>query len=276
MDLRGTIRLLIEELGTGLTFSQLFVKIQERFPGAEKNECRNVTKEILDSAHESNPNPSTTKKRDVSPPKKRVVRRASIEDYISEGDSSTEKRLSKKAPERKKQKATASSSDSSEESGKTSKSNKLTGGWQMGSDKNPYMEITKGLRVGLSEFKKLRYIDIRKWIGDKPTPKGIRINTAQWSLLCQKKNLLSQFTGTLGPEWQKGEEADQQFVELGDPLTRATVGSPFKGTFYLNLRKHYEKDGKILPTKKGIALTEADWQALCRNMVAIEAKCQNV
>ena len=44
-------------------------------------------------------------------------------------------------------------------------------------------------------------------------------------------------------------------------MKRVTV-SKFKGRSYVNVREYYEKDGKTLPGKKGIALNEETWGKL--------------
>ncbi len=38
--------------------------------------------------------------------------------------------------------------------------------------------------------------------------------------------------------------------------------SEFKGKHYVNVREMYEKDGKLLPTPKGLSMNEQAWSAL--------------
>jgi hypothetical protein len=49
----------------------------------------------------------------------------------------------------------------------------------------------------------------------------------------------------------------------------------FKGKSYVNIREYYEKDGKMLPSKKGIALDDIAWRILRENMEAIDQEFQN-
>lgn len=52
------------------------------------------------------------------------------------------------------------------------------------------------------------------------------------------------------------------YWELSDKK-RVTVNT-FKRKIYINIREYYEKDGKLLPGSKGIALNEQMWQNLKR------------
>jgi hypothetical protein len=47
--------------------------------------------------------------------------------------------------------------------------------------------------------------------------------------------------------------------------------STFKGTTYVNLREYFEKDGKTLPTKKGITLNLDAWNNLKKLIADINA-----
>jgi len=48
---------------------------------------------------------------------------------------------------------------------------------------------------------------------------------------------------------------------LKNKYARATLGR-WKGTPRLNLRKYYEKDSTMYPTKQGVTLSLKEWQML--------------
>jgi hypothetical protein len=48
--------------------------------------------------------------------------------------------------------------------------------------------------------------------------------------------------------------------------------SQFKGNVYVDIREYYEKDGELLPGKKGIALKPAEFEALCHAIGEIKVK----
>jgi len=50
----------------------------------------------------------------------------------------------------------------------------------------------------------------------------------------------------------------------------------FKGRAYVNMREFYEKDGQMLPTKKGVALDINAWQVLKDNMQLIDKELSGV
>lgn len=50
---------------------------------------------------------------------------------------------------------------------------------------------------------------------------------------------------------------------------RVTI-QDFRGKTLVSIREYYKKDGKELPTSKGISLTEEQWSAFKKNMPAIE------
>ncbi|KFB37805.1 p31A, putative [Anopheles sinensis] len=64
------------------------------------------------------------------------------------------------------------------------------------------------------------------------------------------------------------KEAGEEGFSLNGNKRRVTV-SEFKGRVYVNIREYYEKDGKMLPGKKGISLTVPEWKKLQEHTDAI-------
>eukprot|EP00198_Chlamydomonas_reinhardtii_P013533 XP_001702870.1 predicted protein [Chlamydomonas reinhardtii] len=80
------------------------------------------------------------------------------------------------------------------------------------------------------------------------------------------------------------EEAAEQEEKDGEdaPTQKGLSMDPGQGTYYLGLREYYEKDGQLLPGKKGkdgqklpgkkgIALAPADWATMCAALPAISS-----
>ncbi|KAJ4711866.1 RNA polymerase II transcriptional coactivator KELP [Melia azedarach] len=82
-------------------------------------------------------------------------------------------------------------------------------------------------------------------------------------------------------EEQEEEEEDAkndnlEYDDEGNPIIcklsdkrRVTI-QDFRGRTLVSIREYYRKDGKELPSAKGIALTEEQWAALKKNVPAIE------
>lgn len=74
------------------------------------------------------------------------------------------------------------------------------------------------------------------------------------------------------------EESDTlQPAKERDDLAVITLSSKkfakvrkFAGKTYVDFREYYEKDGKMLPGKKGLMLNKAEWQNIKRNLAAID------
>lgn len=53
-------------------------------------------------------------------------------------------------------------------------------------------------------------------------------------------------------------------------LTKAIVvvaKREFKGTTYIDVRKHFDEDGELKPTKSGITINPADWKQFVEELV---------
>ncbi|CAD5124135.1 DgyrCDS12436 [Dimorphilus gyrociliatus] len=67
------------------------------------------------------------------------------------------------------------------------------------------------------------------------------------------------------PDDGKVQLAAKKFVSI----------SEFRSRKYVDIREYYEKDGKTLPGKKGIALDEAAWNKLKDNISVIDEMFKN-
>ncbi|KAI9108479.1 hypothetical protein K1719_020670 [Acacia pycnantha] len=75
---------------------------------------------------------------------------------------------------------------------------------------------------------------------------------------------------------------DQEYDDEGNPIIcklsaqrRVTI-QEFRGKTLVSIREYYRKDGKELPSSKGISLTEEQWSALRKNIPAIEKAIQKL
>lgn len=73
------------------------------------------------------------------------------------------------------------------------------------------------------------------------------------------------------PVWKTGENGERYIALSKNKRISITC---FKGKSYVNIREYYEKDGKLLPTKKGIALDDIAWRLLKENVEAIDGEFQ--
>ncbi|KAF9616407.1 hypothetical protein IFM89_029661 [Coptis chinensis] len=116
----------------------------------------------------------------------------------------------------------------------------------------------------MTEFK------VRKMAGDKlgfdlssPEPKKFVRQVVESFLLSQQQA-------------QEEEEEEEPVVE--EPLSnkrRVTI-QDFRGKTLVSIREYYEKDGKQLPSSKGISLTAEQWSTFRKAVPTIEESIKKV
>ncbi|WBW71793.1 transcription coactivator PC4 [Schizosaccharomyces osmophilus] len=67
-----------------------------------------------------------------------------------------------------------------------------------------------------------------------------------------------------GSKKQKTENSKEAHWKLNDSGKKRVTLSEFRGTTYVHIREYYEKDGEMLPGKKGIALNPNEWMQFKR------------
>ncbi|XP_057415367.1 RNA polymerase II transcriptional coactivator KELP [Lotus japonicus] len=73
-----------------------------------------------------------------------------------------------------------------------------------------------------------------------------------------------------------GVTQDKEFDDDGDLIIcklsekRKVTIQDFRGKTLVSIREYYRKDGKDLPTSKGISLTEEQWSTFKKNVPAVE------
>ncbi|KAL2635166.1 hypothetical protein R1flu_006645 [Riccia fluitans] len=70
-------------------------------------------------------------------------------------------------------------------------------------------------------------------------------------------------------KFERNENGDIVVCQLG-PKRSVTV-QKFQGKLLVSVREYYEKDGKLLPTPKGISLSVDQWEALKRGIPDVNA-----
>ncbi|KAK1399784.1 RNA polymerase II transcriptional coactivator KELP [Heracleum sosnowskyi] len=80
---------------------------------------------------------------------------------------------------------------------------------------------------------------------------------------------------------ERGERA-KEYDDNGDliichlSVKRRVSWSEFKGRSFLSIREYYDKNGKELPSAKGIALSAEQWARLKENVPAIEEAIKKI
>jgi Transcriptional Coactivator p15 (PC4)/DEK C terminal domain len=116
--------------------------------------------------------------------------------------------------------------------------------------------LSKMRFAGIRTFKNRGMVDIREFYEKDgvmaPGAKGLAMSPEQWHSLT---------SGMVSINDALSRTDESYFVDLGSNK-RASI-SALGGKIMVSLREHYEKDGKMLPGKKGISLPPDQWMKLC-------------
>ncbi|KAL8149437.1 RNA polymerase II transcriptional coactivator KELP [Apium graveolens] len=83
-------------------------------------------------------------------------------------------------------------------------------------------------------------------------------------------------------EEEKEEKQEAEYDDNGDLIIcrlsskRRVSWGEFKGKSYLSIREFYQKDGKELPTPKGITMNAEQWACFKENVPAIEEAIKKI
>lgn len=128
-------------------------------------------------------------------------------------------------------------------------------------------QISSNRFVSLENWKGSDTIDIREYYemdGEKrPGKKGITLSSAQARMLASEVEAISDALS----------KQDESFSLQLSSKRKVTI-SLFKGVPMVNVREYYEKDGSLLPTKKGISLPVEQWSS-CKNAIENLTKIMN-
>lgn len=128
------------------------------------------------------------------------------------------------------------------------------------------VELSNSRQVRVSKFKDTVYVNIREWYDKdgKLTPgKGVSLQVAAWQ----------ELTANMDDIATAVSNADTDYACKLSQKHQATV-KMFKGKTQVDLREYYEKDGELLPGKKGIALELPQWDKLVEAVSTINAALQ--
>lgn len=72
---------------------------------------------------------------------------------------------------------------------------------------------------------------------------------------------------------KSAESKEPEFTLDKNRLVRVRT---FKGKAYIDIREYYQKDGAMLPGKKGISLSPEQWRKLLENVDGINKAVENI
>ncbi|GLI65550.1 hypothetical protein VaNZ11_009112, partial [Volvox africanus] len=117
-------------------------------------------------------------------------------------------------------------------------------------------DLSRSRKARVRKWDGKLHVDVREFYqadgAEAPTQKGLAMDPVQWARLARD---LPQLLAA-----QRNRNAGAPATQLSK--TRVAAVSEFKGTFYLGLREYYEKDGQLLPSKKGVNLSPSEAEAL--------------
>ncbi|KAG2440901.1 hypothetical protein HXX76_003754 [Chlamydomonas incerta] len=138
------------------------------------------------------------------------------------------------------------------------KSRGSSGGGGGGDDVLLHVDLSERRKARVRRYEGRLHVDVREFYKkdgeDAPTQKGLSMDPGQWARLARElpRLVAAQRAGGGG-----GAVPPAQLAK-----TRMAAVSEYKGTYYLGLREYYEKDGQLLPGKKGVSLNPSEAEAL--------------
>ncbi|KAG2493394.1 hypothetical protein HYH03_008522 [Edaphochlamys debaryana] len=118
------------------------------------------------------------------------------------------------------------------------------------------VELSGKRRARVRRWEGKLYVDIREFYekdgAELPGAKGLSLHPGEWA------HLAGQLTRLVAA--QNAHDRGAEAVTLSEK--RLASVSEFKGTYYLNIREYYDKDGTLAPTKKGVNLNPSEAEAL--------------
>jgi hypothetical protein len=115
-------------------------------------------------------------------------------------------------------------------------------------------QLSRNRFISLENWKGSDMIDLREYYekdGEmRPGKKGISLSSSQARALESNIAMIDQAFSA----------QDEAFSVEISPRRKVTI-SLFKGTPMVNVREYYEKDGKLLPSTKGLSLQAEQWNA---------------
>ncbi|WIA32807.1 hypothetical protein OEZ86_005989 [Tetradesmus obliquus] len=122
-------------------------------------------------------------------------------------------------------------------------------------------------RAAVSVFQGRLFMDLREMYekdGQQlPGKKGIALKPEEWRKICDAAEAISSAHGGRDTRYK---------LDLGSK--RQVAISEFKGTYYVNVREFYEKNGELLPGSKGLSMTGEQWGKLVAGMPGLNAQLE--